>query len=45
MSRAEFVLLVWQMRQQQKSGNRELAEKAEKLVDNYLSENFEQKLF
>lgn len=33
------------MRQLQKEGNRDLAEKAEKKVDAYLSENFEQKLF
>ncbi len=45
MSRAEFIQLVWQMRNYQKEGNRDLAEKAEKRVDDYLSENFEQKLF
>lgn len=45
MNKVDFPLLVWQMRQVQKEGNRELAEKAEKRVDDYLSENFEQKLF
>ena len=45
MNKAEFTLLVWQMRQLQKEGKRELAEIAEKMVDAYLSENFEQKLF
>lgn len=45
MSKSEFTMLVWQMRQLQKEGNRDLAEKAEAKVDDYLSENFEQKLF
>ena len=45
MSKEEFITLVWQMRHHQKTGQRELAEKAEKRVDEYLDTKYEQRLF
>lgn len=45
MTRIEFITLVWQMRHYQKQGHRELAEKAESKVDEWLSHKYEQDLF
>ena len=44
MSRAEFIQLVWQMRQLQKQGKTELARDLEFRVDNYLDTQFEQQI-
>ena len=44
MTKTDFVVMVWQMRHYQKSGQKEFAETAEKKVDQYLAGNFEQQI-
>ena len=44
MSKTDFITLVYQMRQLQKQGQRELAGDLEFRVDNYLDTQFEQRI-